>query len=175
MFDVIPSIRKYGSFNLHEFYEHNSFYENNMLVNYSNKNVIYIGYIGVHNNEHLFKFGKTNNIFERDYRKHKYKYDKFDVIYIIECDNKDYVEKRFKDELLVKNIYRNLNIKGRNDKELFTITNKISIDDIKNMLKLLVEKFKMNKDCMIAEYEYLLEKEKTNQLRMQIDYKKLLN
>src|SRR5439155_23466440 len=103
---VIPSIRKYGSYSIQIKYEHKPFYSENMLINYSNKNVIYIGYIGIYNNEHIFKFGKTCNIYNREFKKHKYTYNKFDIIFIIECQNNEYVEKRFKEELKVKNIDR---------------------------------------------------------------------
>lgn len=162
-FDLLSTIRKHGSYNMKKTYDHKPFYDNHELINYSNKNVIYNGYIGIYNNEHIFKFGKMNNIYEMDYGKHKYKYDKFDIVYVVECNNKDVVEKRFKEELIVKNIYRSFNINGRNDKELFTITNEITIDKIKNILNLLVNKFKINKDYVIAEYEYQLERERTAQ------------
>lgn len=160
--DVIPKIRKYGSYSTETKYEHKFFYDENLPIIF--------GYIGIYNNEHLFKFGKTNNIYERDYGKHKYKYDKFDIIYVVESDNKDYVEKRFKEELVVKNIYRTLQINGRNDKELFTITNNINIDDIKNILNMIVKNFKINKDHIIAEYEYQIETEKTKQLMIQSNF-----
>ena len=52
--DVLPSIRRNGSYSVQPSQQPQTipFYDNNMLYTYNNKNVIYIGYIGRHNNEH---------------------------------------------------------------------------------------------------------------------------
>ena len=122
-------------------YEHTSFYDDNMISTYDKKKVVYIGYIGIYNNEHVFKFGKTLDIFSRDIKKHRKNYGLFDVIYIKECFNYEVVETQFKKELIAKNLIRKIEINGKNRAELFTITSKKSIDSIKNVMDNLVETF----------------------------------
>ena len=43
-------------------YDKKDFY----VSDFDSDNVIYIGYIGIYNNEHTFKFGISSRIFERD-------------------------------------------------------------------------------------------------------------
>lgn len=87
---VLPSLRKYGSYSIPKFDD------SNMISNYDNKNVLYIGYIGKYDDEPLYKFGKSSNIYARDYASNKKTLNLFDIVYIAVCDNKDEVEQKFK-------------------------------------------------------------------------------
>ena len=175
--EVLPSIRKYGTYIMP------NFYETNLISDYDNKNVIYIGDIGVQNNEQLYKFGKTSNIFTRDYNQHKKTFDKFDIIHIVECDNKDTVEQLFKKELTSKQLLRDLTINQKKQTELFATTNAYNINSIINMLKELVIKYPLqaiaDKDRehkeIILKNEYdkdlLIEREKTKQKELELKIK----
>ena len=54
--EVLPSIRKHGSYSIQEEnkFTKESFYDTNMISEFNNKSVVYIGYIGKHNNEYIF-------------------------------------------------------------------------------------------------------------------------
>ncbi len=172
--EMLPIIRKYKSYAKLINYEHKNFYDDNLISQFENKNVVYIGYVGVHNNEHIFKFGKTRNIYNRDIKKHRSNFNFFEIIYVKDCVNYEIVEKQFKKELIAKKIHRKLNIRNKTDIELFTITNKISIDDIKRLMDDIIDFFPINKDLMLAKYEYDIYKEKNDHLKLQIEYEKVL-
>ena len=60
--EVLPSLRKYGTYSLNtNFISFTPSYDVNDLVQFYNKNVLYIGYIGTKNNEQLMKFGKSGD------------------------------------------------------------------------------------------------------------------
>ncbi len=137
--EVLPSIRKYGSYtqNTNKI-QFKSFYDNNMLAKYDDKNVLYIGYIGDYNEEQIFKFGKTISLFRRDFKEHQKFFDKFEMLHVIECDNKDIVEDKFKKELQAKHLYRQIKIKDKTHGELFTVSDVIPFEKVKEMLNELV-------------------------------------
>jgi hypothetical protein len=160
------------------------FYEKNLISTYDEKNVLYIGHIGKHDGETLFKLGKTKNIYTRDYEQHRKTFDTFNVIHIIECDNKDVVEQKFKNELKVKNLMRDFTTaKGKVQAEVFAESNIFSINDVINILNELVElypldalaekkvnfKIKKNQNAV----EVLIEKEKTRQLELKLENNKI--
>jgi hypothetical protein len=58
-----------------------------IISEYNQKNVLYIGYIGTYNNEHIFKYGLSNQIFKRNYVQHQKTYDKINLHHVVECDN----------------------------------------------------------------------------------------
>ncbi len=172
---VIPSVRKYGSYNNRVDYKHKSYYDNGMITLFEGKNVVYIGYIGMFYNEHIFKFGKTRDIYNRDIKKHRKNFNFFDIIHIKECTNHEIIEEKFKKELIAKNIYRRIKINGKKKTELFTITNKISIENVIQLLENVIKYFPINKEIEIAEKEFCLYKEKNRNLELQIEYEKIKN
>lgn len=120
-----------------------SFYEANQISSFDNKNVIYIGYIGIIQGEPLYKFGITSDIYRRDFEEHKKNFDFFELIYLSESDNNTVIESIFKKELKCKKIYRKLLINQINQTELFTTNNLFNIQDIINILNNLVLEFKL--------------------------------
>lgn len=115
------------------------FYEDNYISNYFGKNCLYMAYVGIYNGVHIFKFGLTRRMFERDYLEHRKSFDKFMVIFIGECDNDKYVESMFKKELSVRGLDRSLVINGKTQTELFTITTKFDDEFFVTMMTDLIK------------------------------------
>ena len=157
--EVLPSIRKTGSY-----HKVKLFYDENEISTFDNKNVIYCGYVGFYDGEHLYKFGKSIKVFSRDYKQHKLQFDEFEAMFIFECDNKDVVETLIKKELVVKNLIRQKNIKGKLQTELFTTTDLHNFDKIKDLFKKVIAENQLpslrEKDAKIKDLEYKLENDK---------------
>lgn len=134
--DLLPSLRKTGFYTMQPNTE--SIYNDNMLLEYDNKNCVYIAYIGIHNNEPLYKFGKTADVYRRQFNEHAKLFDTFNLIYIKETDNKDAVEEKFKKELKCKQLLRQSKTKNKQQIELFTVTEIYTIDDVKGYLDNIV-------------------------------------
>ena len=78
---ILPQIRKKGH------YIPESFYKDNLITEYKDKNVLYLGYIGDYEGLQYYKFGKSGHMLERDYYQHRNNFEMFDLKYVIECDN----------------------------------------------------------------------------------------
>jgi prophage antirepressor-like protein len=176
--DVLPQIRKTGSYsiqcdNLLESYNDDIFWNDNSISDYNDKNVIYLGYIGIHNNEKLYKFGKSEQIYTREFDAHQKTFEIFKMKHIELCDNSTTVEREFKKELKTKNLLRTLEINSKNQTELFTITPQNDINKIIQNLKELVERNPLQtiKDSRyeIEKLKYIHEIEKLN---LEIEYLK---
>lgn len=143
-YDLLPSLRKYGSYSInYDKHEYKSFYNDNAIYDYDNKLVLYIGYIGEINNESIFKYGQSNRIFKRDYIQHRKNFDIFELLFIIECDNKDEVEFKFEQDLKCKNLHRCLKINGHVYKELFTVSDIVPYNKIEQSLTNLVKNLQL--------------------------------
>jgi len=136
---VLPSLIKYGTYIMQpDKITIKNFYDTNSFSIFDNKAILYIAYVGKYKGEHIFKFGLTRDLFQREYDKHRKQFELFKVVFIGECDNCEKIEKKFKKELKMRCISRNLIIKGKQQTELFTITNKFTheyfIDIMKNLI-----------------------------------------
>ena len=60
--------------------------------NFHLKHVVYLGYIGIINGKHSYKFGFTDDIKKRMVQ-HMNDYGKFELIYCIECRENKKLEK----------------------------------------------------------------------------------
>ncbi len=117
-----------------------------MLSQYHKRNVLYIGYIGIHNGEQIFKFGKSKNIKRRDIDEHKKDYHMFELVHLRICDNKDQVEDLFRFELQCKKVHRILKVKENNsslDNELFAINDVFSLQTAKELMDSLIDTHKL--------------------------------
>ncbi len=179
--DVLPNLRKHGSYIIPATITENtkpSVYLNQNVSSFHNKNVIYVAYIGKHNDELLYKYGISSRIFVRDYAEHRKAFDVFDLIYIAETDNNAYIETQFQNELKVRNIHRCLSVKNKKYTELFTVNNHFTIDiltstlddfiankplpalsDAHNKIKQLIENIEFSK--FELEYQYKIKIEDT--------------
>jgi hypothetical protein len=126
---------------LNEFIEYDEelFWNENQINDFEDKNVIYLAFIGIFNNERIYKLGRSENVYNREYKQHQKFYEIFKMKFVIECDNMNFVERAFKKFLKSINLYRNIEIKDNNITELFTINEKQNIDYIIDNLKKIVE------------------------------------
>ncbi len=119
-------------------YDEELFWNENQINDYNNKNVLYIAFIGIFNNERIYKFGKSEQIYTREFKQHQKFFDIFKMRFVVECDNMSYVEKEFKKFLKSINLLKNIEIKDSNLTELFTIKEKHNIEYvIENLIKLV--------------------------------------
>ncbi len=119
--------------------QHVSFYKKNDLYKYDNKNVVYLAYVGVVNGEDMFKYGKTSQLYEREYKAHRKNFEFFEMQHVKITDNKDIVEDLFEKELQMRNIHRKITIKSMKQTELFTVTEEYDFEYIKKMLNRIVK------------------------------------
>jgi len=136
---VLPALNKFGSYSLGKKY--GSFYDNADLFEYQNQNVFYVAYIGVHRNEPLFKFGISFDYYRREFTEHKKIYETFDLLYLRRTDNNRTVEELFKKECQIKELYRKIDINGKQYTELFTINEKNSFDRMRVILDKIIEQY----------------------------------
>lgn len=118
---------------------HQTFYKENDLYRFDNKNVIYIAYVGCINNEQIFKYGKSAKLFQREFQSHRNNFNTFDMRLVKITDNKDVVEELFEKELLIRNIHRNLVINSKRQTELFTVTEEYNIEYIRKLLNRIIK------------------------------------
>lgn len=122
----------------HTSIQRTSFYNENDLYKYDNKNVIYLAYIGQVNGEEMYKYGKTYKLYEREYKAHRKNFDIFEMQYVKITDNKDVVEDILEKELQIRKIHRKATIKTMNQTELFATTEEYNFDYIKKLLNRIV-------------------------------------
>ena len=172
--EIIPSIRKTGKYEIPNMFSNiKSFYNDHMITQYLGQIVIYLGitYNIVINNgivEYLAKYGKTGRITMRDIEERKF-FDNFKVVFIRECDNCEDIEILFELELKALELYRKVEIKGVMCKELFTIKEDFTMDNVINMLNKLIENnpLKSIEEKNTKELESNLELEKLREMTKQ--------
>jgi prophage antirepressor-like protein/ribosomal protein L7/L12 len=121
--EVLPALTKYGAYSMQpKDLKINFFYDSSTFSEYDKVAVLYIGYIGFHGKEHLFKFGLSRDMFRRDYKEHRKRIGRFKVVFIGKCDNCEAVEELFKKELRLRNVDREKIILEHKQTELFTVT-----------------------------------------------------
>ncbi|AVL94396.1 putative Bro-N domain-containing protein [Moumouvirus australiensis] len=142
--EVMPSLVKFGTYTMQpKKIDIQVFYDDNAISDFFNKNAMYIAYVGIYNGEHLFKFGLTRNIFNRDYKQHRKSFEKFKIVFIGETDNSEKVESLFKQELCVRYLDRQHIIKNKSQTELFTVTTKYTHEYFIDLMKKLIETHKL--------------------------------
>lgn len=137
-----------------------SFYKENDLYKFDNKNVIYVAYVGRYNKEEIFKYGISSKIFKREYLQHRNNFTKFDMITVKITDNKDVVEELFEKELLIRDLHRKITINNKKQTELFTVNKDYSYEYINRLLTRIIRDN--------PSYEVAILKEKIAQLKIQL-------
>jgi len=116
-----------------------SFYKNNDLYKFNNKNVIYVARVGIINNEEIYKYGISGKVFEREFNVHRKNFDNFEMKLIKITDNKEVVEDIFEKELLIRNLHRKIKINNKKQTELFTLNNNYTFNYINKLLNRIIE------------------------------------
>lgn len=117
----------------------NPFYKNNDLYRYDNKNVIYLAYVGIIDNEPIYKYGISSKLYQREFTAHRKHFDIFDMQLVKITDNKDIIEDLFEKEIKIRKIHRSLLINSKKQTELFTTTSEFDIEYIKRLMDRLVK------------------------------------
>lgn len=116
-----------------------SFYKKYDITSFENRNVMYVAFVGRYKTTDLYKYGKSVNVYEREYTKHRKAFDMFDMQYIKGTDNKDIVENLFKKELKIRDLHRTMIINNKKQTELFTVTEDYDYNYIINLLNRLIK------------------------------------
>lgn len=127
-----------------------TFYKYNDLYKFNNKNVVYIADVGKYNGEHIYKYGISGKVFEREYNAHRKNFEHFDMKIIKITDNKDIIEELFEKELLIRNMHRSLVINNKKQTELFTINENYSFIYFQKLLNRLI---KNNPSYEVSKYK----------------------
>lgn len=115
-----------------------SFYRINDITSFASKNVVYIAYVGRYNRKDVYKYGKSCNIYDREYLKHRRSFDTFEMRYIKVTDNKDIVETLFERELKIRNLHTEMSINSKRQTELFCTNKTYDYEYIRKMLDRIV-------------------------------------
>jgi len=91
--EVLPTINRFGSYSIEKKY--GCFYDDHDLYEYDGCNVCYMAYIGVHDNNPLFKYGITFDYYRREYQEHRKTFDTFQLLYLRQTDNNHIIEGLF--------------------------------------------------------------------------------
>jgi hypothetical protein len=105
---------------------------------FEDKRVVYFGHIGYYKKEPIYKYGISSQIYKR-IQTHKRTFEVFVILYIKKCDNNKKVESLFKHELNIMGLNRPMCINGKTMTELFTTSDKIDLDAIKNLINKLID------------------------------------
>ena len=94
-----------------------SFYDENMLSDWKNKNCVYLAYIGKFDgHNHILKFGESSDFPRRELVEHRRDFKIFNVLGIWETLANKIVEKKLKTNFASKNMLTTQKLKGNNNK-----------------------------------------------------------
>jgi prophage antirepressor-like protein len=191
--DILPTLRKKGEYKIQSIIDKNKELEaeirlvneesnlkllkieeqnrqnicKTLIQSFDNKNIFYIGYIGKIKDVDSYKFGSTKKISKR-VKDHEKTYERFELLFCIECEKHTLLEQLLKDSKEVKarrfsHKFRVENKKNETDvTELLNFDDKFNLDDLKKLLVQLKNKLEMS--C-----ELRLEMEKTQQMRIEAE------
>ena len=120
--------------------KHESIYNSVNVLEFDNKNVFYIGYIGRHDGIDLYKYGISKNVFKRHFYQHKNNFETFQPIFIREATNSSDIETMFKREIKARNL--DVEIKANEEKthiEIFTTDMHNNIESIMNIANNVID------------------------------------
>jgi prophage antirepressor-like protein len=171
--DILPIIRKEGEYNLKkqliEKEKELSLKENELVLKklelswiskFNKKSVVYIGFIGIIDDKNYYKFGWTDDI-QRRTIDHKNNYGRFDLQYVLECNQNIVLEQKLKDHKEIKKVRCSRVFKEKNRTELIVLNNEFTIENIKTILKKL--------KASIDENEYISAKHKEKLMELQLE------
>ena len=120
-----------------------NFYRHNYLSKYDKKNVIYLAYVGQVNKRDIYKYGKSSDVFNREYLAHRKTFKTFEMVNIFQTNYKDHVETLLEKELKVRNLHQELIINRKRQTELFMTTDIYPLTYVETMLKGIIDDYEM--------------------------------
>ncbi len=156
--------------------EDNIFWDENSIFDYDNKDVNYLAFIGFFDGVPIYKYGKSKQIYTREFKQHQKFFNVFEMVHIELSNNMTVVEIEFKKELKSKNLLRTIEINGKNTIELFTTTPQHTIEKIiQNLKDLVIKNPKQEIKDLQDEYEKNRMQDKFEKINMENDYLKREN
>ena len=147
-----------------------NFYRNAALFKHDYKNVVYIAHVGKYKNQDLFKYGKSTDVYQREYNAHRLNFESFNMLHIANTNYKDIVETTFERELKIRDVHVSLEIKNKRQTELFITNDTYSFDYFKCLLSDIIDHF----DILDSEMRKLkMEEIKLQQMKIALEMKKL--
>lgn len=129
-----------------------------------NQQCIYIGNVGVHDNEVIIKFGESNDLKQR-VGAHRSKFETFELIYAFKVKNSKQIENIIKGLPQIQSRKRTKIIKGKNTEELIMLDDDFTITDLIKLIKKIIDETETGN-------QLLIEQEKTKQILAQTDVQK---
>ena len=142
-----------------------------IIQSYDNKNVVYLGYIGVINGKESYKFGSSGRILKRINREHKKTYEVFEFVHCIECEQHIKLENALKSDKTIKNYRFSHPFHVEGSDKITNVSELIYFDEnftLESFKKLLV---KLKNNIEIVD-ELRINLEKTEQLKIELQIKK---
>ncbi|ATZ80420.1 Bro-N domain-containing protein [Bodo saltans virus] len=174
--ELLPKLRKNGYYSLSDDIVKDtsasiSYFDMRNISTFKNVPVIYIGAVGVYQGQLLYKFGYTSNIEERLQQHKKTFGNQFLMLLVCKTYNNIHIESLIKSYIKLQNMQQIININGANQTELFTTNN---ITNVQLYVYDLIIKNPTDEHLNQFNGETLLiEKEKTEQLRIQLEMMKM--
>ena len=98
------------------------FYKDELISTYDDKQVFYVGNIGIIDDEDIDKIGISTDVYRREFKEHQKNFKKaklnFNMLLIILCDNLKVIEEQFIMIMTTRGLYREREINGKTVKEL---------------------------------------------------------
>jgi prophage antirepressor-like protein/ribosomal protein L44E len=135
--EILPTLLRSGTYSIQQF-EFPNYYDAHDLKEFDKKKVVYIGYIGLYEGEHYFKYGISEDVVRRDHDEHKKTYKRFDLIYVGVTDNNKVVENKFKIWVRSLNLQRKIVKNNKEYIEIFCPTPQITYHHAIEQIKKLI-------------------------------------
>jgi prophage antirepressor-like protein len=177
--DILPNIRKNGSYSISSFVKDTSFATSFFLTHditaYKNQSIVYIGAVGTYNGKPVYKFGMSDNIESRLKQHIDFYGNQFIMIAVYIVQNNYAAENNIKSLIQSQGIQLKIKINDVNQTEIFTTDNINPI--LFNVHQLSLQKTSVNQqnsETLLIEMEKTKqENEKTRQLEVQLELCKL--
>ena len=129
-----------------------------------NEMCIYIADVGMIDNEHLVKFGESNNLKQR-ISSHRRTFENFELLGAFKVVNSKKFENKLKEIVSIKYRIRVKEFSGKKCQELIAIDEQFTTQDLFKIIKNLIEKYS-NIETYLADIELLKIQEHTKQLEI---------
>ena len=140
---MLPSIHKTGKYAINSEHALIDAFDASRIATGNSKNnmqVLYYGDIGVHDGEHLLKFGCSDNIRKRVLQGHKKAFQQFTLQRAFSVMNNREVENRFKADLDIQKQRVSRTINGKKQTELLVLNNDFTTKDLDTIIHRIIAK-----------------------------------
>jgi prophage antirepressor-like protein len=155
--DLLPKLFSYGTYSLKpDKLMIKEFYDDNLLSDYKDKRVVYLAYVGRHNDEEILKFGISKDFPRRELKEHRKAFSTFKVQHIEICDSNQEVEEKLKIELDARKMLRKLKIEKTMQTELCALNAVNGIESVIGIIKRIAGNTKSDLEQQVREMKIML-------------------